>query len=69
MQHIFVTRIYPKHPDVYKISVGHKNVTGICYMLLIIKFAKNGRSAVHFDRTGYYNIYSVFQKNVACFNP
>ena len=33
-------RIYPKHPDVYKVSVGHKNVIGICYMLLIIKFAK-----------------------------
>ena len=34
-------KIYPKHPDVYKVSVGHKNVIGICYMLLIIKFAKN----------------------------
>ena len=35
-------KIYPKHPDVYKISVGHKNVIAICYMLLI-KFArKNG---------------------------
>ena len=51
MQHIFVTRIYPKRPDVYKISVGHKNVTGICYTLLIIKFAKHAMAGLLFILT------------------